>query len=235
MSDPAVFVDRDGVHRRARLGRRARVVRRPARAQDDVRLVPGAADAIRRIRSLDCRAGGGLQPASRGQGQGLARRAACGPRARGSTARRRGRRRRRFRYCLHHPDAIDPHLAGGLRLPQAGAGHAARRCAASSTSISSRSWMIGDTDIDVEAGRAAGCRTVLVENPRVDARATRRRRRPTSACATSPGASTIVTSEARLSMLESISTKIFADGADLDGILGSPPTRASRASRRTRR
>jgi phosphoglycolate phosphatase-like HAD superfamily hydrolase len=29
----------------------------------------------------------------------------------------------------------------------------------------SRSWMIGDSDTDVEAGRAAGCRTILVESP----------------------------------------------------------------------
>ena len=28
-----------------------------------------------------------------------------------------------------------------------------------------RSWMIGDSDIDAEAGRLAGCRTILVENP----------------------------------------------------------------------
>ena len=26
-------------------------------------------------------------------------------------------------------------------------------------------WMIGDTDSDVAAGRAAGCRTVLIEHP----------------------------------------------------------------------
>ena len=29
----------------------------------------------------------------------------------------------------------------------------------------SRSWMIGDSDADAEAGRMAGCRTILVENP----------------------------------------------------------------------
>jgi D-glycero-D-manno-heptose 1,7-bisphosphate phosphatase len=27
------------------------------------------------------------------------------------------------------------------------------------------SWMIGDTDSDVQAGAAAGCRTILVEHP----------------------------------------------------------------------
>ena len=26
----------------------------------------------------------------------------------------------------------------------------------------SRSWMVGDKDIDIECGRAAGCRTILV-------------------------------------------------------------------------
>ena len=28
-----------------------------------------------------------------------------------------------------------------------------------------RSWMIGDAERDIEAGIAAGCRTVLVDNP----------------------------------------------------------------------
>ena len=26
------------------------------------------------------------------------------------------------------------------------------------------SWMVGDTDSDVQAGRAAGCRTILIEH-----------------------------------------------------------------------
>ena len=28
------------------------------------------------------------------------------------------------------------------------------------------SWMVGDTDGDMQAGRSAGCRTILVEHPR---------------------------------------------------------------------
>jgi D-glycero-D-manno-heptose 1,7-bisphosphate phosphatase len=27
------------------------------------------------------------------------------------------------------------------------------------------SWMVGDTDADIQAGTAAGCRTILVETP----------------------------------------------------------------------
>jgi phosphoglycolate phosphatase-like HAD superfamily hydrolase len=30
----------------------------------------------------------------------------------------------------------------------------------------SRSWMVGDSDVDAEAGHGAGCRTIIVENPR---------------------------------------------------------------------
>ena len=28
-----------------------------------------------------------------------------------------------------------------------------------------RSWMVGDSDVDIEAGRRAGCRTILIEVP----------------------------------------------------------------------
>jgi D-glycero-D-manno-heptose 1,7-bisphosphate phosphatase len=68
------------------------------------------------------------------------------------------------RVCLHHPDGVVPGLSGpcscrkpapGMLLDMAGAlGVDPRAC-----------WMVGDTDADVAAGRAAGCRTALVEYP----------------------------------------------------------------------
>jgi D-glycero-D-manno-heptose 1,7-bisphosphate phosphatase len=69
-----------------------------------------------------------------------------------------------WRYCFHHPQATDPALRGpcdcrkpapGMLLA-AGADHGIDLAA---------SWMVGDSDGDVEAGRAAGCETVLVEHP----------------------------------------------------------------------
>ena len=68
-----------------------------------------------------------------------------------------------------------------MRLPQAGA----RACCSTRRDALdldlSRSWMIGDTDADVAAGRAAGCRTVLIEHagqrPQALGTADRRRRR----------------------------------------------------------
>jgi D-glycero-D-manno-heptose 1,7-bisphosphate phosphatase len=68
------------------------------------------------------------------------------------------------RLCPHHPDAADPNLRGPClcRKPAPGmlddvlheldADHGT-------------SWMIGDTDADMMAGRAAGVRTVLIRNP----------------------------------------------------------------------
>ncbi len=70
-----------------------------------------------------------------------------------------------FRYCLHHPQGVEPELTTtcSCRKPEPGL----ILGAADDLHVDlERSWMIGDADRDVEAGRRAGCRTILVENPR---------------------------------------------------------------------
>ena len=69
-----------------------------------------------------------------------------------------------FRLCLHHPDGVVAELSGpcDCRKPAPGM----LLDAALSLDIDlSGSWMVGDTDADVLAGQAAGCRTILVANP----------------------------------------------------------------------
>jgi histidinol-phosphate phosphatase family protein len=69
-----------------------------------------------------------------------------------------------FRLCFHHPDGVVTELAQtcDCRKPAPGM----LLDAAFELDIDlPNSWMIGDTDVDVAAGAAAGCRTVLVENP----------------------------------------------------------------------
>jgi D-glycero-D-manno-heptose 1,7-bisphosphate phosphatase len=70
-----------------------------------------------------------------------------------------------WRYCFHHPQGKVPQLSGPCpcRKPLPGMPVAA---AAKHGIDLERSWTIGDTETDVGAGRAAGTRTVLVENPR---------------------------------------------------------------------
>lgn len=61
-------------------------------------------------------------------------------------------------YCPHAPDRV-PHCA--CRKPAAGLLHRA----AIRHGLALRScWMVGDILDDVEAGRRAGCRTILIDN-----------------------------------------------------------------------
>jgi len=67
-------------------------------------------------------------------------------------------------YCFHHPEGEEPGLTGpcSCRKPKPGL----ITQAAGELGLDLRaSWMVGDADRDVEAGRSAGCRTVLVLNP----------------------------------------------------------------------
>jgi D-glycero-D-manno-heptose 1,7-bisphosphate phosphatase len=68
------------------------------------------------------------------------------------------------RLCPHHPDGVVDELSGpcGCRKPAAGMLLDAARAQGLDLEAS---WMLGDTDSDVQAGQAAGCRTVLVEYP----------------------------------------------------------------------
>jgi D,D-heptose 1,7-bisphosphate phosphatase len=82
-----------------------------------------------------------------------------------------------FYYCPHHPEG---HLAEyavtcRCRKPRSGM----LRQAARELGIDlAQSWMVGDILDDIEAGRLAGCRTVLIDNGNETVWRTGRRRRP---------------------------------------------------------
>ena len=163
MKDAAVFLDRDGVVVELVWDEVDGAFEGPT-APDDVRLIPGAADAIGRIRSLDYRTivvsnqpGAAKGKASQDDLLEAHERVV-------RLLAERGAMIDDYRYCLHHPDAVDPAFARecDCRKPKPGMLLAA---AAELEIDLSRSWMIGDSDTDTEAGRVAGCRTILVENP----------------------------------------------------------------------
>jgi histidinol-phosphate phosphatase family protein len=68
-----------------------------------------------------------------------------------------------FYYCPHHPGGAVPAyaVACGCRKPAPGL---VLRAAAELGLDLARSWLVGDILDDVEAGRRAGCRTVLIDN-----------------------------------------------------------------------
>ena len=70
-------------------------------------------------------------------------------------------------YCLHHPEAIIEkyHIICDCRKPKPGL---ILQAAKENDIELSESWMIGDGVNDLQAGQAAGCRTILIGRRKCD-------------------------------------------------------------------
>lgn len=159
----AVFVDRDGVINELIADPRSGRPESPLRVAD-VRLIPGAAAAVRGLVDGGWRVIGISNQPSAAKGlMPLTELYAIQARVLELLA-AEGARFDDFRLCLHHPEGVVPELSGecDCRKPAPGM----LLAAADELGIDlSRSWMVGDTDGDMQAGRAAGCRTILVQHP----------------------------------------------------------------------
>lgn len=160
---PAAFLDRDGVLNELVADPVSGAPESPLRVED-VRLIDGAAEAARELAeaglALVCVSN---QPAAAKGGLTVEQLYAIHARVIELLV-RADVRLRASRLCLHHPEGVVPELAGpcGCRKPAPGM----LLEAASTLDLDlSASWMIGDTDTDIAAGVAAGCRTVLIEHP----------------------------------------------------------------------
>jgi D-glycero-D-manno-heptose 1,7-bisphosphate phosphatase len=74
----------------------------------------------------------------------------------------------RHEFCPHHPEAAVPRYrqASEFRKPSPGMIYQAARQLGLDLG---RSWVVGDAPRDIEAGRAAGCRTILFKDPTLPA------------------------------------------------------------------
>ncbi len=160
---PAAFLDRDGTLNEFAPDPDSGVPESPLRPAD-VRLIEGAAAAARQLAQagfvLVCVSN---QPAAAKGKVSLERLLAVHERVL-ELLHEEGLDLDAFRLCLHHPQGIVPELSGpcGCRKPAPGM----LLDAAEELGLDlARSWMLGDTDSDVLAGHAAGCRTVLIERP----------------------------------------------------------------------
>ncbi len=68
-------------------------------------------------------------------------------------------------YCLHHPWAAVDELRGACECRKPGPG-LIQKAAEEMQLDPARSFMVGDRVTDIQAGRRAGCRTVLVDEAR---------------------------------------------------------------------
>lgn len=159
----AVFVDRDGVINELVPDPVSGRPESPLRP-DDVRLLPGATAALGRLGQAGWRLiGVSNQPAAAKGLVSVQDLEAVQDRVLELLG-GQGVRFDAFKVCLHHPEGVVPGLAGecGCRKPAPGM----LLTAAEELGVDpADGWMVGDTDADVAAGRAAGCRTVLVEHP----------------------------------------------------------------------
>ena len=109
-----------------------------------------------------------------------------------------------------------------VRLPQAEAGDAASAPQGTAKSISREAVMVGDRASDIEAGRAAGCRTVFID---LDYASEAKPADADFAVRSLAEAADIILDVmpndpgAAMRAVNGLKVKIFADGADLDGIL----------------
>jgi D-glycero-D-manno-heptose 1,7-bisphosphate phosphatase len=163
VSRAAVFLDRDGTLNE--------LVRDPVSGEpesplhvSDVRLIPGAAEAAKRLIDAGWRLIGVSNQPAAAKGT-VSREALDRVQARVlELAAELGVEFEDFLICHHHPQGVVPGLSRqcDCRKPKPGL---LLRAAAEHEIDLSASWMVGDTDADVLAGQAAGCRTLLLGHP----------------------------------------------------------------------
>jgi D-glycero-D-manno-heptose 1,7-bisphosphate phosphatase len=131
---------------------------------DDAALIPGAAEALRRLRDAGyLLIGVSNQPAA-AKGIVTVERLTAVQECVLDLLRREGIVPEAMRCCLHHPEATVPELRETCRCRKPAPGMLLDTAAELDVDLQ-RSWMIGDTDADVAAGVAAGCRTALIAAP----------------------------------------------------------------------
>ncbi len=150
---PAVFLDRDGT-----------IIREYGHfwAPSEIQLIPGAAAAVRRLKAAGFLAV--LATNQSGIARGIFTEAQfwVGERRLEELLAQEGVKLDAVYFCPHHPTEGEPPYAGPCecRKPKPGMLlQGARECGIDLA----RSYMVGDSVVDVGAGKAAGVRTVRVD------------------------------------------------------------------------
>lgn len=158
----AAFLDRDGVLCELVPDAVTRQPESPLRVED-IALIPGAAEALRHLATAGwLLVGVSNQPAAAKGTASVAQLQAVQARVVDMLA-VQGVHFADFRICWHHPEGVVPELSGACECRKPKPGMLLDAADVLGVDLSN-SWMIGDTDADVLAGRAAHCHTLLVQN-----------------------------------------------------------------------
>lgn len=160
----AIFLDRDGVINELVLHRASGRYESPLHPED-VKLTADAPDALHALRECDAPlVVVSNQPAAAKGAVGLEMLEAVHRAVERSLA-AAGLHIDVFRYCFHHPDGTDAELGRPCDCRKPAPGLLLSAAAELGLDLA-RSWMVGDSHVDIEAGCRAGCRTILVEEAR---------------------------------------------------------------------
>jgi D-glycero-D-manno-heptose 1,7-bisphosphate phosphatase len=163
VKDAVVFVDRDGVINELVADPLSGRPESPLMAPD-VALIDGAAAALRRLSGAGWRLIGVSNQPAAAKGIVPLLQVHAVQEYVIELLRGEGLHFDDFRLCLHHPEGVVPELTGECNCRKPAPGMLLDAAAGLGVDLAA-SWMVGDTDVDVFAGRAAGCRTVLVAHP----------------------------------------------------------------------
>jgi len=158
----AAFIDRDGTVNELVPDPVDGLPEGPLRASE-VALIPGAAEALARLSDAGWMlVGVSNQPAAAKGKASLESLAEVQARVLELLA-ANGVRFDDFRLCTHHPNGVVAALTVDCDCRKPAPGMLLDAAEPLGIDLG-ESWMIGDTDNDVEAGIAAGCRTVLIDH-----------------------------------------------------------------------
>jgi D-glycero-D-manno-heptose 1,7-bisphosphate phosphatase len=157
-----VFLDRDGVLNALVPHPESKRAESPLSVQE-VRLEPDAANGVRRLHEAGYLLACVTNQPSAAKGTVSVEAVLAIQRKVESLLAEKGAHIDAWRICLHHPEGIVPPLAIRCECRKPAPGMLIS--AADELGIDLRgSWIVGDSDLDVLAGRSAGCKTVLVEH-----------------------------------------------------------------------
>ena len=159
----AVFLDRDGVLSALVLNPQTGEHESP-HVPANLRIMPGAAAAAQRLQEAGYLLFVVSNQPSYAKGKATLENIQAIAAQFDSLLRAEGVALTRAYYCYHHPQGIVPEYSYAClcRKPKPQFLFDARDEFALDLR---RSWMIGDRETDVECGRRAGCRTILIKNP----------------------------------------------------------------------
>lgn len=162
LSRAAIFLDRDGVINELVPDPYSGRPESPL-LPEDVRVIPGAAAGIRRLRAAGyVLVGVTNQPAAAKELVSVEELLEVHARLVSLLA-NEGAGLDDWRICLHHPEGRLPELSISCECRKPNPGLLLAAAGELSLDLPS-SWMIGDTDSDVVAGQAVGMRTILIEH-----------------------------------------------------------------------